>query len=90
MRLADTDLLMEVEREICVGGDEAVFGGGKTTRESMLAPNDDPGGGNAHTRPVRRRILPLRASGRGHAPPRPADLRRGPCPRWSCPGRAPT
>jgi urease subunit alpha len=36
VRLADTDLWLEVERDLCVGGDEAVFGGGKTIRESML------------------------------------------------------
>ena len=36
IRLADTDLWIEVERDDCVGGDEAVFGGGKTIRESML------------------------------------------------------
>jgi urease subunit alpha len=35
VRLADTDLWIEVERDHCVGGDEAVFGGGKTIRESM-------------------------------------------------------
>ena len=35
MRLADTDLWIEVERDDCIGGDEAVFGGGKTIRESM-------------------------------------------------------
>jgi urease subunit alpha len=35
MRLADTDLWLEVEQDRCVGGDEAVFGGGKTIRESM-------------------------------------------------------
>ena len=35
MRLADTDLLIEVERDLCFGGDEAVFGGGKVIRESM-------------------------------------------------------
>ena len=36
LRLADTDLWLEVEEDRCVGGDEAVFGGGKTIRESML------------------------------------------------------
>ncbi len=36
VRLADTDLWIEVEEDRCVGGDEAVFGGGKTIRESML------------------------------------------------------
>jgi urease subunit alpha len=35
VRLADTDLHIEVERDACVGGDEAVFGGGKVIRESM-------------------------------------------------------
>ena len=36
IRLADTSLLIEVEQDLCAGGDEAVFGGGKTIRESML------------------------------------------------------
>ena len=36
IRLADTDLWIEVERDDCAGGEEAVFGGGKTIRESML------------------------------------------------------
>ncbi len=35
VRLADTDLWIEVERDDCFGGDESVFGGGKTIRESM-------------------------------------------------------
>jgi len=35
IRLADTDLFIEVEEDRCGGGDEAVFGGGKTIRESM-------------------------------------------------------
>ena len=35
VRLADTDLQIEVERDLCIGGDEAVFGGGKVIRESM-------------------------------------------------------
>ena len=35
VRLADTNLVIEVERDHCVGGDEAVFGGGKVIRESM-------------------------------------------------------
>jgi len=36
LRLADTELWIEVEEDRCVGGDEVVFGGGKTIRESML------------------------------------------------------
>jgi urease subunit alpha len=35
IRLADTNLLVEVERDLCAGGDEVVFGGGKVIRESM-------------------------------------------------------
>ncbi|MFF3389552.1 urease subunit alpha [Streptomyces sp. NPDC002669] len=35
IRLADTDLWIEVEEDRCFGGDEAVFGGGKSIRESM-------------------------------------------------------
>ncbi|MCU1537216.1 MAG: urease, alpha subunit, partial [Humibacillus sp.] len=36
VRLADTDLWIEVERDLTVGGEEAVFGGGKSIRESMV------------------------------------------------------
>lgn len=36
VRLADTDLWIEVEKDLTIGGDEAVFGGGKSIRESML------------------------------------------------------
>lgn len=35
IRLADTDLFIEVSEDRCVGGDEIVFGGGKVVRESM-------------------------------------------------------
>jgi len=35
VRLADTDLLVEVTEDRCGPGDEAVFGGGKVIRESM-------------------------------------------------------
>ncbi len=35
VRLADTNLLIEVEDDLSAGGDEAVFGGGKVIRESM-------------------------------------------------------
>src|SRR5690606_12068980 len=35
IRLADTDLLIQIEQDHCAGGDEAVFGGGKVIRESM-------------------------------------------------------
>jgi urease subunit alpha len=35
IRLADTNLVIEVEEDRSAGGDEAVFGGGKVIRESM-------------------------------------------------------
>jgi urease subunit alpha len=35
IRLADTNLVIEIEEDHCVGGDESVFGGGKVIRESM-------------------------------------------------------
>src|SRR5580704_14686768 len=35
VRLADTNLWIEVEEDRCGYGEEAVFGGGKTIRESM-------------------------------------------------------
>lgn len=35
VRLGDTDLWIEVEQDLTIGGDEAVFGGGKSIRESM-------------------------------------------------------
>jgi urease subunit alpha len=45
VRLADTDLWLEVEEDRCAGGDEAVFGGGKTIRESMLQGTADRAAG---------------------------------------------
>ena len=35
VRLGDTDLWIEIEQDLTFGGDEAVFGGGKSIRESM-------------------------------------------------------
>src|SRR4051812_18339299 len=35
VRLADTSLLLGVERDLLTHGDEAVFGGGKTIRDGM-------------------------------------------------------
>lgn len=35
VRLGDTDLWVEIERDLTAGGEEAVFGGGKSIRESM-------------------------------------------------------
>jgi len=35
VRLGDTDLWIQVEHDLTVGGEEAVFGGGKSIRESM-------------------------------------------------------
>ncbi len=49
VRLADTDLFIEIEEDRCSGGDEAVFGGGKVIRESM---------GMAHATRVERDGVP--------------------------------
>ena len=35
VRLADTNIVISPTKDYCVGGDEAVFGGGKVIRESM-------------------------------------------------------
>jgi urease subunit alpha len=35
LRLADTELFVEIEEDHCAGGDENVFGGGKSARESQ-------------------------------------------------------
>src|SRR6185437_5258077 len=35
IRLGDTDLWIEVEQDLTAGGEEAVFGSGKSIRESM-------------------------------------------------------
>ncbi|MFR9567093.1 MAG: urease subunit alpha, partial [Rikenellaceae bacterium] len=35
VRLGDTDLIIEIEKDYAVLGDEVKFGGGKTVRESM-------------------------------------------------------
>ena len=35
VRLADTDLFVEVERDLTVYGDEVKFGGGKVIRDGM-------------------------------------------------------
>jgi len=35
VRLADTSLIVEVEKDYCVYGDEAKFGGGKSLRDGM-------------------------------------------------------
>jgi urease subunit alpha len=37
VRLGDTDLFLEVERDLRVAGDEALYGGGKTLRDGMGA-----------------------------------------------------
>ena len=35
VRLADTNLVIEIERDYATYGDEAVFGGGKSIRDGM-------------------------------------------------------
>ena len=40
VRLADTDVWIEVEPDFTAGGEEAVVGGGKSIRESMARRGD--------------------------------------------------
>ena len=35
VRLADTDLIIEIEKDLIKHGDESVFGGGKSIRDGM-------------------------------------------------------
>jgi len=35
LRLADTELVVQVERDLTLAGEEATFGGGKSIREGM-------------------------------------------------------
>ncbi|MCA1673078.1 MAG: urease subunit alpha, partial [Actinobacteria bacterium] len=35
VRLADSELVVEVERDLTIAGEEPVFGGGKTIRDGM-------------------------------------------------------
>ena len=35
LRLGDTNLILEVEKDLAIPGEEAVFGGGKTIRDGM-------------------------------------------------------
>ncbi len=47
IRLGDTDLYIEVERDLRVLGDEAIYGGGKTLRDGMGVNNQLTSGGGA-------------------------------------------
>jgi urease subunit alpha len=49
IRLGDTDLWIEVERDLTFGGEEAVFGGGKSIRESMAQGTTTRGEGAPDT-----------------------------------------
>ncbi|QNE18068.1 urease subunit alpha [Kribbella qitaiheensis] len=49
VRLADTDLWVEVEQDLTVGGEEVVFGGGKSIRESMAQGTTTRGEGAPDT-----------------------------------------
>ena len=49
VRLADTDLWIEIEQDLTFGGEEAVFGGGKSIRESMAQSTVPRSGGAPDT-----------------------------------------
>src|SRR5579859_3906406 len=47
IRLADTALLLQIERDLLVPGDEVVFGGGKTIRDGMAQRSSATSAGGA-------------------------------------------
>jgi urease subunit alpha len=47
IRLGDTDLFIEIERDLRVPGDEAIYGGGKTLRDGMGVNNQLTSAGGA-------------------------------------------
>jgi urease subunit alpha len=49
VRLGDTDLWIEIEQDLTFGGEEAVFGGGKSIRESMAQGTTTRAGGALDT-----------------------------------------
>lgn len=49
VRLGDTDLWIEIEKDHTIGGEEAVFGGGKSIRESMAQSATSRGDGALDT-----------------------------------------
>ncbi|MHA4814204.1 urease subunit alpha [Streptomyces aculeolatus] len=49
VRLGDTNLWIEITEDLTFGGDEAIFGGGKTIRESMLQGTTTSAQGAADT-----------------------------------------
>lgn len=49
VRLGDTDLWIEIEDDLTCGGEEAVFGGGKSIRESMAQGSQTRAGGALDT-----------------------------------------
>jgi urease subunit alpha len=49
VRLGDTDLWIEIEEDRTVGGEEAIFGGGKSIRESMAQSTVTRAGGALDT-----------------------------------------
>ena len=62
VRLADTDLVAEVERDLGVPGEEAVFGGGKTIRDGMAQSQRDQRRGRARPGDHQRRSSSTRCS----------------------------
>ncbi|PVG84457.1 urease subunit alpha [Nocardioides gansuensis] len=49
VRLGDTDLWVEIEQDLTFGGEEAIFGGGKSIRESMAQSTVPRAGGALDT-----------------------------------------
>ncbi|MEV7492300.1 urease subunit alpha [Streptomyces anulatus] len=70
VRLGDTNLWIEITEDLTFGGDEAIFGGGKTIRESMLQGTTTSGQGAPDTVITNAIILdvaPAQERGNSHA-----------------------
>ena len=79
VRLGDTDLWIEVEQDLTVGGEEVVFGGGKSIRESMgqgTTTRAEGAPGHGHHQRAGARLVGHRPRRRRH--PRRPDRRARP------------
>ena len=73
VRLGDTDLWIEIEDDLTFGGEEAVFGGGKSIRESMAQGTTTRAAGALDTVITNAIVLDHTGIARADAAPRADD-----------------
>ena len=76
IRLGDTDLFIEVERDLRVLGDEAIYGGGKTLRDGMGVNNQITSRGGALDLVITNVTIVDALLGTGNARPLEPTMRR--------------